>query len=465
MPVQSIIAAYRTAADLATSYVNKLAIPIGEGTAAEKRSMLEKCASTSLNSKLVNHEKDFFAPMVVDAVLTLDPRTLDHRDIGFKKVQGGHLRESFLVDGVAFKKTFSYAGFEQQPKSFQTPKVLALNVELELKAERDNAEVRITDPEAYQRVVDAEWNVIYEKLAACEATGAKVIVSRLAIGDLATQYFADRDIFCAGRVADEDMRRLCKATGATVQTSVNSVPAEALGSCAEFEERQVGGERYNLFKGCPESKSCTIVLRGGAEQFIDEAVRSLEDAMHIVRRALKNTSVVPGGGAIDMELSRRLREYARTVAGKAQLFINSFAKALEVIPRQLCDNAGLDATDVLNKLRQKHAQDGGANFGVDVRGGMNAQFQQRNDGGASEGAAGSAVIDTFKSYVWEPSSVKLHAVRAACDAACLVLSVDETVRNPRSQNPQDSMPAMGGRGGMMGGRGGGRGRGRGRGRR
>jgi len=461
VPVQAIIAAYRTAADLAISWVNKLAVSIGEGsTDAEKRAMLEKCAGTSLNSKLVNHEKEFFASMIVEAVLTLDQRTLDHRDIGFKKVQGGHLRESFLVDGVAFKKTFSYAGFEQQPKSFEQPKVLALNIELELKAERDNAEVRITDPEAYQRVVDAEWNVIYEKLDLCVKTGAKVIVSRLAIGDLATQYFADRDIFCAGRVPEEDMRRLCKSTGAVVQTSVSSVPVEAMGTCEVFEERQVGGERYNLFKGCPLSKSCTIVLRGGAEQFIDEAVRSLEDAMHIVRRAVKNTSVVPGGGAIDMELSRRLREYARSVAGKAQLFINAFAKALEIIPRQLCDNAGLDATDVLNKLRQKHAQEGGANFGVDVRGGMNAQFQQRNDGGASGGVGSSAVIDTYKSYVWEPSAVKLHAVRAACDAACLVLSVDETVRNPRSEDPQNSMPAMGGRGGGRGRGMGGRGRGR-----
>ena len=124
------------------------------------------------------------------------------------------MRESFLVDGVAFKKTFSYAGFEQQPKYFDNPTVLALNLELELKSEKDNAEVRLSDPAKYQEIVDAEWNIIYDKLAKCVDSGAKVILSRLAIGDLATQYFADRGVFCAGRVAEEDLLRVTKSTGA-----------------------------------------------------------------------------------------------------------------------------------------------------------------------------------------------------------------------------------------------------------
>merc|ERR1719380_390632 len=158
-----------------------------------------------------------------------------------------------LVNGVAFKKTFSYAGFEQMTKMFTAPKIVLLNVELELKAERDNAEVRVDNVAAYQQVVDAEWDIIYEKLAKIVESGANIVLSRLAIGDLATQYFADRGLFCAGRVDDSDMKRMSKAIGAQVQTSCNDLNGSVLGACAAFEERQVGGERYNFFTGCQQA--------------------------------------------------------------------------------------------------------------------------------------------------------------------------------------------------------------------
>ncbi|CAL5229846.1 g13255 [Coccomyxa viridis] len=441
---QAIIKAFRKAVTLAVQLVKEASVGIEGKDAEDKKALLQKCASTTLNSKLVSGEKEFFAKMVVDAVSTLDPATLDMSMLGTKKVQGGGLRDSFLVDGVAFKKTFSYAGFEMQPKSYTDPKVLLLNIELELKSEKENAEIRLSDPAQYQSIVDAEWNIIYDKLQKCADSGAKVVLSRLAIGDLGTQFFADRDIFCAGRVAEEDLKRVAAATGGVVQSTVNNLDPKVLGTCADFEEVQVGAERFNLFKGCPKARTATMVLRGGSEQFIDEAERSLHDAIMIVRRAIKNASVVAGGGAIDMEISRHLRDHARTIPGKAQQFMIAFAKALEVIPRQLCDNAGFDATDVLNKLRQKHAlKDGsGKNFGVDV-----------NTGG---------VVDTYESFVWEPSLVKTNAITAATEAACLILSVDETVRNPRSQPPDAGAGgAMPGRGGPMGMRGRGRGRGRG----
>ena len=212
-----------------------------------------------------------------------------------------------------------------------------------------------------------------------------------------------------------------------------------LGSCGSFEERQVGAERFNLFVECPEAKTATMILRGGSEQFIDEVERSLHDAIMIVRRAFKNSEIVAGGGAIDMELSRALRQHSRTMTSKGQIFVNAFAKALEVIPRQLCNNAGFDANDVLNKLRQKH-HSGHPLFGVDV-----------STGG---------VVNTYESFVWEPKLVKLNALQAATEAACLVLSVDETVRNPASA-PPDAGPMMPGMGrGQMAGRGRGRGRGR-----
>jgi T-complex protein 1 subunit eta len=313
--------------------------------------------------------------------------------------------------------------------------VCLLNVELELKSEKENAEIRLTDPEQYQSIVDAEWNIIYEKLDKITATGAKVVLSRLAIGDLATQYFADRDIFCAGRVEDADMRRVAKACGAAVQTSIHNLIPDVIGECGTFEEKQIGDERYNVFAGCPEAKTTTIVLRGGAEQFIAETERSIHDSVMIVRRAVKNSQIVPGGGAIEMELSKFLRLHARTIYGKAQLIINSYAKALEVVPRQLSDNAGFDSTDILNRLRQKHQQPGDAGrwFGVDVD---------------EEG-----ICDSYEKFVWEPLQVKLSALSAATEACNVILSVDETITNPQSEQPQ-------GGGGMGRGRGrGGRGRG------
>ena len=268
-----------------------------------------------MNSKIISKYKEFFSEMVVNAVEHLE-EDLDKNFIGIKKVTGGSVTDSFMVEGVAFKKTFSYAGFEQQPKKFENPKIVLLNVELELKSEKENAEIRLENPDDFQKVVDAEWRLIYEKLEKIVASGAKVILSRLPIGDLATQYFADRGIFCAGRVQNDDLLRTAKSTCGVVQTTINSLTEDVLGTCGVFEEVQIGSERYNIFKGCTGSKSCTIVLRGGADQYIDEAERSLNDAIMIVRRAVKAQSVVAGGGAIEMELSRYLREHLRTISGK-----------------------------------------------------------------------------------------------------------------------------------------------------
>merc|ERR1719197_292545 len=182
-------------------------------------------------------------------------------------------------------------------KSFDNPKIVLLNIELELKAERDNAELRVSNIAEYQQVVDAEWEIIYAKIV---ASGANIVLSRLAIGDLATQYFADRGLFCAGRVGDDDLKRMAKAVGAQVQTSCNDLNPGVLGSCELFEEKQVGGERFNFFTGCSEAATATIILRGGAEQFLEEAHRSLHDAIMNTRRLIINPSVIAGGGAIEM---------------------------------------------------------------------------------------------------------------------------------------------------------------------
>jgi len=409
-----IMEGYREAMHLCIDRTKEISLKIADKSADEKRDLLMKCAMTSLNSKIIARQKEFFGNMVVDAVMCLD-ENLNKDDIGMKMITGGSVTDSFLVKGVCFRKTFSYAGFEQQPKCFIDPSILCLNLELEIKAEKDSAEIRLENPEDFQKIVDAEWKIIYDKLHAIKDSGAKVVLSKLPIGDLATQFFSDHDIFCAGRVPGNDLDRVAKTTGAQVQTTVHGVGPKVMGKCGKFEEVQLGSERYNMFTLCQNPKSLTIVLRGGAAQYIEEAARSLNDAIMIVLRAIKTHAVVAGGGAIEMELSRHLREKVRTIKGKRQLVINGFAKALEIIPKQLADNSGMDGTDVLNKLRQEHTVNGeqGRWIGVNVLGGN--------------------VEDLMNLFVWEPEIVRVNVLTAATEAAVTILSVDQTIRNPASE--------------------------------
>ncbi|KAF8382623.1 cct-7 [Pristionchus pacificus] len=405
---QMLIRAYSKAAQEAVRYLDSLAVKI-EGDSA-LRDMLVKCAMTTLSSKLVSAEREHFANMCVDAVNILDER-LPLNMIGMKRVPGGSLLESRLVRGIAFQKAFSYAGFEMQPKTYAKPLIALLNIELELKAEKENAEMRIASVDEFQKIVDAEWNILYDKLKKIHEAGAKIVLSKLPIGDVATQWFADRDMFCAGRIPQEDLDRTMAACGGSILTTVTQISRDVLGECDKFYEQQVGSERYNFFEGCRKAQACTILLRGGSEQFIAETERSLHDAIMIVRRAKKNDSIVAGGGAIDMELSKHLREHAKTIAGKEQFFWQAFARSFEIIPQQLCYNAGIDATDVLNKLRHKHAK-GEKWAGIDIH--------------------SEDVKDNMMACIWEPSLVKKNALISAVEATCLVLSIDQTIKAPRT---------------------------------
>ena len=412
MSPQVIINGYWTALQAAREKLSECAVKINDKSEQDKKNLLLRCAQTSLNSKLIANNKEFFSEMIVEAVEKLE----DYKDkdlIGIKHVTGGSITDSFLVDGVAFKKSFSYAGFEQQPKKFENAKVIILNVELELKSEKENSELRISNPEDFQSFVDAEWKIINKKLENIVKSGANVVLSKLPIGDLATQYFADRDVFCAGRVAAEDIERVAKATGACLLQTCNDITEKSLGTCGIFEERQIGAERFNLFQECPKSKTATIIIRGGAEQFIEEAERSMNDAIMIVRRASKATSIVAGGGAIEMELSKYVRNEGMKISGKEQFVVLGFARALEIIPKTLAQNSALDAIEVMNKLRQKHNKEDDCKFGVNCF-----------DGG---------IIDTYMNYVWEPTILKENVLNSATEAACTIISVDQTVKNPKSE--------------------------------
>lgn len=405
-----IIKALRRALQLAVEKIHSISVTKHNDDLKQQKCFLKECAAISMSSKLINQQKKYFSELVVKAVIMLDD-LLPLNMIGIKKVSGGALEDSELIEGVAFKKTFSYAGFEMQPKLYFDCKIALLNIELELKAERDNAEVRVDNVAEYQKIVDAEWQILYDKLDKICKSEARIVLSKLPIGDVATQYFADRNMFCAGRVPDEDLKRTMKACGGTILTTVHDIKESDLGHCGNFEEKQIGGERFNIFHQCKHAKTCTFILRGGAEQFLEETERSLHDAIMVVRSMIKNNAIVAGGGSVEMELSKTLRDYSRTIAGKEQLLIGALARALEIIPRQLCDNAGFDATNILNKLRQKHHK-GLFFYGVDIN--------------------SEDIADNMEACVWEPAVVKINALTAATEAACLILSIDETIKNPKS---------------------------------
>ena len=266
---QIIINGFWKGLQLALKKLEECAVKINDKSEEEKRNLLLKCAETSLNSKLIANNKEFFSKMIVEAVEKLEGFK-DKDLIGIKHITGGSITDSLLIDGVAFKKSFSYAGFEQQPKKFKDAKIIILNVELELKSEKENSELRISNPEDFQSFVDAEWKIINKKLENIVNSGANIVLSKLPIGDLATQYFADRNVFCAGRVAAEDIERVAKATGACLLQTCNDITEKSLGTCGLFEERQIGAERFNLFMECPKSK--TEIGRASCRERVFRAV-------------------------------------------------------------------------------------------------------------------------------------------------------------------------------------------------
>lgn len=361
--------------------------------------MLHRIAETAISSKILKHEREHFGRIVVEAMKSIDYERKEL--LGIKKVPGGSIRDSFLVQGVAFEKCFTYAGYEQQPKMIRDPKVACLSVELEWKAERDNAEVRISDVNEYQRVVDAEWKIIRDKLDQIIASGANVVLSSLPIGDYATQYFARRGVFCSGRVEKSDLQRVAQFCGCVVQCTTSCLK---VGTCEAFEERQIGKLRYNFFTGGPGTAS-TILLRGPGAIALDEVERSLEDALMVVRKTLKTREVVCGAGSVEMQLSRLVREKVAEFDNK-QLFVGMcIAQSLEVIPFTLATNFGLDATAVVQQLRKHHSR-GDFFYGIDLKVG---------------------VSDVHQAFVFEPLSVKQNMIKAAFSAASSLVLVDSTI--------------------------------------
>lgn len=364
---------------------------------------LVQLAEVSLNSKCIRNEKKHFAKLLVEGLK-------DGQDIYISKIRGGSLRDSTLVNGIAFEKTFTYAGYEQQPRRIENPKICCLNVELEWKSERENGEVRVETVEEYQKMVDAEWKIIDDKLEDIVRKGANIVLSSLPIGDYATQYFAARGVFSVGRV--HDLERITKAFGGRISNSTKYVE---LGMCAKFEERQLGGVRYNYLEGIDENvedeeretsvqtQARTLILRGPGTDTLEEIERSVHDAVCVIKTAIKHRSMLAGGGAVEMELSKLCREAAFSAKDERFFICQAVSKAFEKIPTQLAKNFGLDSLDIIQQLRKAHTED--VYVGVSLTG-----ISSMRDAG-----------------IFEPLEIKKSMIKAAFNLVETVIRIDSTI--------------------------------------
>lgn len=369
---------------------------------------LQMLAETSLNSKILSNHKKHFSNLVIKTLKTQD------KDISVKKISGGSIESSFIVEGVAFEKSFTYAGYEQQPKKILNPKIAVLKVELEWKSEVENSEMRISGALEYSKVVSTEWKLITDRLDRIIQSGANVVLSTLSIGDYATQYFAKYGVFSAGRVSEDEVDRITRAFGGRVVSTVSLLNERSLAHCALFEEKEIGRTRYNFFySGSDHSEGCaatTIILRGPGAEILAEVERSLHDSMAVTRRTVASKEIVAGGGAYEMEISRKLRKMAAECSTSERFVIKAVSEAFEAIPFQLAKNFGHDAINTVQILRKSHGE-GLQHYGVCENG----------------------VEDSLASYVIEPLEVKTHMAHAALGAAIAILSIDATIVSASKQ--------------------------------
>ena len=365
------------------------------------KKILMSCCATSLNSKLISGKRHIFAEIIVSTCLIMG-REFDPNMVSVKTILGGAINDSFFIKGICIKKPFSYAGFEKQTKKYYYPLLLLLNIELEIKAEENDAETRLNSMVKFKKVIDAEWSIIYEKLDRISETKIKAVFSTQTIGDLATQYFAERGIICGGRLSTDEIMKISKGTGARLISAVSDINHITMGKCGILEEKQIGTERYIFILGC-NNKATTIILRGSSNKFLDETKRCLNDGIMVARRVLKNQAICGGAGAVEMKIAAKLRKYVKTVTGKNHTILTKFAQALEIIPKTICENAGLDSISILSSLRSIHDN------------------TESWDGICVETGT---IFNAFENYIWEPMIVKTHAIQAATEAACTVLSID-----------------------------------------
>ncbi len=401
----SIIArGYRLACEKAMEILNELAVDIN----VDDVDTLKKVAATAITGKHAEYAVDHLSSIVVDAVRKVAEERggkyyVDDDAIKLEKKQGGSVEDTELVDGIVLDKEVVHPGM---PRRVENAKIAVLKAALEVKETETDAEIRITDPEMLQKFIEQEEKMLKDMVDTLANAGANVVFCQKGIDDLAQYYLAKAGILAVRRVKQSDIEKLAKATGAKVLTDLRDISSEDLGEAELVEERKVGDEKMVFVTGCKNPKAVTILVRGGTEHVVEEVARGIEDAVRVVGVALEDGKVVAGGGAPETELSLRLRQWAPTLGGREQLSAEAFANALEIIPRSLAENAGLDPIDIIVELRKAH-ENGEKYAGVNVFSGK---------------------VENMKELgVLEPLRIKKQAVSSATEAAIMILRIDDVI--------------------------------------
>lgn len=396
-----IVQGYRAAQKKAQEILDEMVIEVSN----DDKDILKKVAKTAMTGKGVEIFQDELTDMCVDAATTIeeDGKVDVEERVKIVKTGGGSVGDSLLYHGIVMDHERLNP---EMPKKIENAKVALLDGTLELKKLSTDAKVRISDPESLMSFREGEDDVLKEAVDAIAATGANVVFCRQGIGQYASRYLANSGILAARRVSEDDMRLLALATGGRIVTDPLEFTESDIGQANLVREKRVGKEKKMIFvEGCQGAKAITIVIRGSTEQLMENIERALEDALWSVGTVLQSKKIVPGGGAPEIEVAEKIRQYASTLSGREQLAVEAFADSLEAIPIALAENAGLDPIDMLVGLKSKHAES--KNYGLDVNRGT--------------------AVDMMEQGVVEPLNVKIQAIKSAVDAATMVLRVDDVI--------------------------------------
>jgi len=387
---------------------------------------MEKIAMTAMTGKSGETAKESLAKIAVQAIKMVSENgreKINKDDIKIEKKQGGSIDETELIKGLVIDKEVVHSGM---PKRVKDAKILLIDMALEVKSTETDAKIEITSPDQMQGFLDQESKMLKEMANKIIKTGCNVVFCQKGIDDIVQHYLAKSKILAARRVKESDMSKLAKATGATIVTNIDEITEDDLGFAGIVEEKKIAGEEMIFVKECKNPKAVSILIRGGTEHVVDEAKRAMEDAVLGVISTIELGKVVVGGGAIEIELAKKLREYADSVGGREQLAINKFAEAVEIIPRTLAESAGMDSIDVLVELVAEHEK-GNQYAGIDVIRGK--------------------ISDMKELGVLEPLKIKTQAIKSASEAAEMILRIDDVVTAGKSK----SMPSGPGAGMQPGG--------------
>ena len=388
---------YRQAAEKAQEILDDIAIDsVDEET-------LIKVAMTAMTGKGTEAAGEPLAKLIVDAVQKVaEDGAVDTDNIKIEKKDGAVVEDSTLVEGVIVDKERVHPGM---PSEVKDAKIALVNSPLEVKETEVDAEIRITDPAQMQAFIEQEEKMVKDMVDKVAESGANVLFAQKGIDDLAQHYLSKAGILAVRRVKKSDIEKLARATGANVVTNLEDLTADDLGEAGIVEERKVSGEEMIFVEECSVAKSVTLFVRGSTKHIVDEIVRAIEDAIGVVAATVEDDKVVAGGGAPEIAMAKKLKDYADSISGREQLAVNAFAEALEIVPKTLAENAGLDSIDSLVDLRAAH--ENSAVMGLDVFTGK--------------------VADMKEAGVIEPKRVKKQAIQSASEAAEMILRIDDVI--------------------------------------